>query len=302
MKKVSCFLILLWAATCFYLAPRIDNFSYKFTKSKGILERDVFFRTLGEAKDLISDLSYLKADEYYHGGMKHKDLQPHLCVFSEKEIQIGKYEVAHKEEHEDEYEEHKEETTEVPRCLREEIMKKEIERKKIPKFNILSRIGERLYIHQHRHLHGEEEREIIPWLYYSVKLNPHNIKAYVVGGYWIGTRLKKPDQALKFLNEGLKCNPEAWEIYSEIGNIYFYQKQDYQQAIKFFSKAVYFMTDNNSDKYDKSHAFTFLAASYDRTGNIDKAIEYYRKDVELFPTHRGFKRRLEELEEKRDKS
>ena len=293
MKKISCVLILLLAAICFYLVPRIDNFSYSFIKSKGILERDVFFRTLGEAKDLVSDLSYLKADEYYHGGVKHKDSQPHLCVFSEKEIQIGKQEVEH---------EHKEEETERPECLHEVIREKEIERKKISKFNILSRIGERLYIHQHRHLHGKEEREIIPWLYYSVKLNPHNVKAYVIGGYWIGSRLGRVDEALKFLNEGLKHNPDTWEIYSEVGSLYFHQKQDYQQAIKFFSKAVSFMTDDNSDEHDKSHAFTFLAASYDRTGNLDKAIEYYRKDVELFPKHRGFKRRLKELEEKREKS
>ena len=266
-------MILLWAVSAIYLVPAVDNFNYDFIRSKGIAERDIFFRTLGEAKALVSDLSYLKADEYYHGGVKHKDLEPHICPFRDKEAR--REELEHKYAHE-----------------------KKHKQGKFPGFNILPRIGGELFIHAVKHLHGEEEKEIMPWLYYSVKLNPHNVEAYVVGAYWVGCRLGKADEALKFLREGMKHNPDAWQIYSEAGSLYFHQKQNYIQAVKLYSKAESLMSDKNADKFDKSHVFTFLGASYEKIGRSDRALEYYRKDVNLFPSHRGLIKKIKKLEGK----
>ena len=273
MKKVVYSLTLIWTVGLINLVPRIDNFNYDFIRSKGIVERDVFFRTLGETKALVSDLTYLKADEYYHGGVKHKDLEPHICLFRDKEAR------REKPEHKHAYE-------------------KKHEQEKFPGFNILSRIGSELSIHTVKHLHGEEEKEIMPWLYYSVKLNPHNVEAYVVGAYWVGSRLGKVDEALKFLREGMKHNPDAWQIYSEAGSFYFHQKKNYIQAVKLYSKAESLMSEKNADEFDKSHVFTFLGASYEKTGKIDRALEYYRKDVDLFPSHRGLIKKIKKLEGK----
>ena len=273
MKKAVYSLTLIWTVSLINLVPRIDNFNYDFIRSKGIAEKDIFFRTLGEAKALVSDLSYLKADEYYHGGVKHKDLEPHICPFRDKN--------ARREEPEHKH-----------------ACKKKHGKEKFPGFNILPRIGGELSIHAVKHLHGEEEKEVMPWLYYSVKLNPHNVEAYVVGAYWVGCRLGKADEALKFLREGMKHNPDAWQIYSEAGGLYFHQKQNYIQAIKLYSKAESLMSDKNADKFDKSHTFTFLGASYEKIGKIDRALEYYRKDVNLFPSHRGLIKKIKKLEGK----
>jgi len=279
MKTKVYFFSLLWALSVLYLAPRIDGFNHDFIKSKGISERDIVFRTLGEAKNLVADLTYLKADEYYHGGVRHKNLEPHVCLLRDKEEQIGRKglvkDLPHLHKHADENEGETEKT-----CI----------------FNILPRIGGEISIHQHRHLHGEEEKEVVPWLYYSVKLNPHNIEAYVIGAYWVGSRLGKVDEALKFLREGMKYNPNAWQIYSEMGNLYFTEKQDYPQSIRFYSKAELLMNEENCDKFDMSHVLTFLGASYEKTGRADKAIEYYRKDLRLFPTHEGLIKRINNLE------
>ena len=279
MKTISYSLTLIWLACCVSFVPRIDNFSYDFIKSKGISEKDIIFRTLGAAKNLVSDISFLKADEYYHGGVKHKNLEPHPCLLYDQGV-LG--------------EEHHE-------CLGHEhnhkhIHKHEEEGRDIFKFNFLPRLGGKLCIHQARHLHGQEEKEIIPWLYYSVELNPHNVEAYVIGAYWVGSRLGKIEEALKFLREGIKNNPDNWRLYSEAGNLYFNEKKDYRRAIYYYLKAESLMNDENADRFDKSHIYILLGASYENMGEIDKAVRYYRKDTGIFPSHEGLKKKIKRLE------
>ncbi len=293
MKKIVCIVTLLWAGDAIFLGSMIGNFNYNFIMTKGISGRDFLFKTLGEAKNLISDISYLKADEYYHGGLKHKEckLGDNYSEPQAHGILAGREEKADElkddHEHDDECEEF------------EEFLETEYLKRKFSRFNILFRVGRAIPVHTHKHLYGNEERELIPWLYYAVKLNPHNIEAYVVGGYWVGSRLGRVDEALNFLMEGIRYNPNVWQIYSEIGNLYFHQKKDYQQAVKFYSKAASLIEfDQDADKYDKSHIFTFLGASYENIGRFDKALEYYRLDTALFPVHEGIAERIKKLEEK----
>ena len=142
------------------------------------------------------------------------------------------------------------------------------------------------------HLHGKEEQEILPWLYYSTRLNPENIDAYVTGSYWIGQRLNKPDEAIKFLREGLIHNPGSWEIYTQLGEVYFVNKKDYKKALFNFEKAYGLITDKNSDKFGKRELYSFLAASYENFGDIEKVLELYRKILALFPQDKAVQKKI----------
>lgn len=75
----------------------------------------------------------------------------------------------------------------------------------------------------HTHLgeddpHGEAgaEREILPWLKLSAKLDPNQIEPYTVAAYWL-RRTGKPAEGEAFLREGLRANPGQPILLFELG-------------------------------------------------------------------------------------
>lgn len=258
------FLVLLLIS----LVTPIDNYQYDFLLQKGIFEKDMLYKILGETRKLLSDYAHQKGDEYLHGGI--------VAIDKSKCEEIAHMSV------------HKEGSHEHPH-------KDDKETSGIPKLNILFRLGEIMHITEHIHLHGEEEKELLPWFHYAVRLDPENINAYVLGGYWIGRRLDKPDEAIKFLEEGLSHNPDSWQIYTQLGEIYFINKKDYKQALANLQKSCDLLTDGNSDKYNKREVYTFTAASYEKLGEIDRTIEFYKKMLDLFPHDKAILKKITSL-------
>src|SRR5437588_5679833 len=82
----------------------------------------------------------------------------------------------------------------------------------------IERFGRHFLITEHTHLEGGKEREILPWLKLSAELDPQRIDTYTVAAYWL-TRLNKPDDAEKFLREGLRNNPNSYELLFELGRL-----------------------------------------------------------------------------------
>lgn len=64
------------------------------------------------------------------------------------------------------------------------------------------------------------EREILPWLKFSAKLDPNKIETYTVAAYWL-RRTGGDVQAEAFLREGLRANPDSVEILFELGRCRF---------------------------------------------------------------------------------
>jgi len=260
LKKVNFLSAFICIAGILLISPHIDNYTYAYLSKKGVVEKDILFKTIGEAKILLSDISYITADIYFHGGRGKFFEEEEECVSHPGEPHEHAYKHIH-----------------------------------APKFNLLARLAEKLKFHEHRHLAGEEEKETLPWFYYAAKLNPHNIDAYVVGGYWAGSMLDRPDEGIRFLKEGLRHNRDSWRIYAEIGNLYFKMKEDYGKAIIYYEKAHSLITCKDADKYDRRTVLTFLAACYEKAGDNLKAINIYREILTDFPNNETLKQRIEDL-------
>jgi hypothetical protein len=84
----------------------------------------------------------------------------------------------------------------------------------------IDRFGRHFYPTVHTHLHGGDEREMLPWLQLSADLDPQAIDAYVTASYWLRTSLNKPGEAEHFLRQGQLANPDSFEIQLELGRIY----------------------------------------------------------------------------------
>jgi hypothetical protein len=86
----------------------------------------------------------------------------------------------------------------------------------------IERFGRHFYPTVHTHLHGGDEREMLPWLKLAAEMDPHELDPYLTASYWLRTSLNKPHEAEQFLRDGQRANPDSFEIELELGRVYFY--------------------------------------------------------------------------------
>lgn len=74
-----------------------------------------------------------------------------------------------------------------------------------------------------RHLEGEKAVELMPWLWASVKANPHNADAWTTAVYVADDVMRDPELAAAILAEAKAKNPESVEILCAEGR-HFYRR------------------------------------------------------------------------------
>jgi tetratricopeptide (TPR) repeat protein len=269
LKKWGLCVTFLWLVVLIFIAPRID--AYNQTSASVLPAHDMPFllKLLGEGKAILSNLSLLQADLYFHGGVGH---------FHEEHkegLAIGEREEGHEPgEH-------------------EHLHMHEEEHRKAKIYNILLRVSEEIGVTEHIHLQKEDEKEIIPWLYYSAKIDPHNVLAYTLTSYWLADRFDKVDEAFSFLRKGLLNNPESWEINLELGRLYFMHRKNYEAATRYLTRAWFFMQRVPHDKFEERQVLSLLALSFEALDQPEKALSIYQRLDKLFPG--AFEKKIEEL-------
>ncbi|MFH1791180.1 MAG: tetratricopeptide repeat protein [Candidatus Omnitrophota bacterium] len=256
-------IIVIAAFAVMTIAANVDAYRQHFLIDKGVysLDHDVMYRMFGEFRSFLSDMSYLEADVYFHGGMYHMHDEGEkncLTTLASDRQAPDSDETAHHHHH---HHHHAESAVSE---------------------NPLLRIGQAIDITEHRHLSGKDSKEVLPWIYYAVKLNPHNITAYDTGAYWLASRLGQPEKALDLLRDGINNNPESWALNRTAGVIYYDQK-DYRNAIKHLEQSVRLGEAEHYDKFDRRTVYVPLAECYDKTGSPDKALKLYERVLKDFP-------------------
>ncbi len=61
---------------------------------------------------------------------------------------------------------------------------------------------------------------MLPWLRLAADMDPQKIETYTVGAYFLREHLNRPREAEAFLREGLRHNPNSYEILFELGRLY----------------------------------------------------------------------------------
>src|ERR1041384_437540 len=96
--------------------------------------------------------------------------------------------------------------------------------------NWIDAVGRNFKVTKHTHLEHGREREILPWLKLSAEMDPHLIETYTVAAYWLANQLGKVTEAEDFLRQGLRENPDSYEILFALGRIYYNQYHDAARA------------------------------------------------------------------------
>ena len=141
-------------------------------------------------------------------------------------------------------------------------------------------------------------REIRPWLKLSAELDPQRIETYTVGAYWL-RQMKKQDEALQFLREGLRANPASCEILFELGCCY-EERNDPVLARNLWELALGRWREQAAgpaqpDRLLLAEMLTHLARLEVRANRRDKAISYLEVLKKISPTPQEIQKRIEEV-------
>jgi len=180
------------------LAPRIDGWSNR-DKSNNVIGM-----MFGDGRKLFANHFFTMADVYFHSGYYPSVFDRNAS--EQKEIIAASH--GKKESEEDE--------------------KKEIFFNQ-PK-DWVDAFGRNFRITQHTHLEHHDEREILPWLRLAADLDPQKIETFTVGAFFLREHLNRADQAEAFLREGLRNNPDSYEILFELGRLYQESYHDLNRA------------------------------------------------------------------------
>ena len=277
--KASPYLVLALVLTvCFTLAtglePRAATWSNR-SKSD-----NVFSVLFGDGRRLFANQFFTMADVYFHSGY-----YPSIFDLREegpKEIVAESH--GHTDSPEDE--------------IKEDFLGK-------PK-DWIDRFGRHFRITEHTHLEHMNEREILPWLRLAADMDPQKIETYTVGSYFMRMHLNRPREAEAFLREGLRNNPNSYEILFELGRLYNENDHDADRARNVWQLALrrWFATfkliprtRRKTNSILKKSPFTSPGSKRD-AGNYENAIRWFQAAQKVSPDPGALQQQIDEIKTK----
>lgn len=93
----------------------------------------------------------------------------------------------------------------------------------------------------HRHYDGEESyNELAPLLEITTVLDPHMLPAYQFGASFLAppppAGAGQPDRAIQLMEYGIAHNPDTWQLYYNLGFVYYTALRDYKKASDVFAQ------------------------------------------------------------------
>ncbi|MGH7952608.1 MAG: tetratricopeptide repeat protein [Limisphaerales bacterium] len=147
--------------------------------------------------------------------------------------------------------------------------------------------------------------EILPWLKLAADLNPQLIETYTVGAYFLRTSLNQPQKAEAFLREGLRNNPDSYQILLALGQIYYEDYHDTNRARNVWELAAKkWMQLNDGEKRKTENKLvleritTHLGKLEENAGNWQKAIGWFHAAQKVSETPGAIQRQIDEIKMK----
>lgn len=116
----------------------------------------------------------------------------------------------------------------------------------------------------------------------SAELNPNDIRTYTVSAYWLRQRMGKVAEAEQFLPEGLRENPNSYEIMYELGRIFAENKDDPDRARNLWQAALR-QWEKQEPQKPEPNTFLFiqiashLALLESKQGHYQQAVDYMQQ-------------------------
>ena len=253
------------------LALTADNWS---TRAKS---DNLFGMLFGDGRKLFANHFFTMADVYFHSGY-------YPSIFDKNAEEQKEIIAASHGKKESEEDEKNEDFLGKPR-------------------DWIDAFGRNFRITQHTHLEHHDEREILPWLRLAADLDPQKTETYTVGAFFLREHLNRPDQAEAFLREGLRNNPDSYEILFELGRVYHDGYHDFDRARNVWQLGVKkFLTQPARKQKDDKLIFEELVVSLahleDEAGNYGPAIDWFRTAQKVSPAPDALQQQIDGIRKK----
>lgn len=110
----------------------------------------------------------------------------------------------------------------------------------------------------HVHMTAQHETQILPLFWLTAKADPANVQNWAVGGYWL-MRVKMTNEAVRFLEDGLRHNPDSRELMLELG-VTLYQVHA-SDAVPRITNLLWSALNGLTERIDRRRAYTYLGAT-----------------------------------------
>ncbi|MCU0771213.1 MAG: hypothetical protein MUE94_05505 [Verrucomicrobia bacterium] len=166
----------------------------------------------------------------------------------------------------------------------------------------IARLAARFEPDRHVHLEGDEDKEMLPWVKLAVEMDPHNVDAYAVGGYWL-REMGKTREAEAFLREAQRNNPDSCEIYFELGRLTELTTQDWGKAGRLYRLALVKWQAANAklEKPDLIALAQILGRSakvHEAQGEYEAALQDYTLLKRVSPSPEAVQRLIDQLQKR----
>lgn len=264
------------------LVPR-----FRDLESRRHQSNDFFSLLLGDSRRMFANSFFVKADAYYHSGYyptifdnKAAFLTPHVAEDTGAVNSNN----------------HGEETDFMG-----------------PPRDWLDAFGRHFIPNRHTHLDeggpaddlsdSSEVREILPWLKLSARLDPDNVTTYTVTAYWLRSRMHQDKEAEQVLREGLRHNPESYDILFELGRLYDESHHDPSRARNVWELAVRYWLklppeEEKENKLIFEQITTHLGTLEENAGNYSQALNWFEAAQKVSLTPQDIQKRIDEVESK----
>jgi tetratricopeptide (TPR) repeat protein len=171
------------------------------------------------------------------------------------------------------------------------------------KWDLWSRLNRGVHPSEHRHLSGvREEKEIIPWIWAAAAADPHNTAAYSVGAYWLSRRLGKIDEGLRFIEEGIRRNPQSCELEFCRGDVLLQTeparpgvaREAFQAALRKWMPEQF--EDADDGRLFRRNALIYVGTLSRMAGDRAAARACFGEVLEMFPGQATATRHLREMD------
>jgi tetratricopeptide (TPR) repeat protein len=284
----SPFLILsLLFAICLSLGSALQNWYQQWSGARNN-SANILNALIGDSRQMFANHFFAKADAYFHSGY-------YPTIFDTQKKEDKSHLSGEHDEHHEEGTNHVEDAGEEASNFLGE-----------PK-DWIDRFSRNFFSSHHSHLEKNgDEREILPWLRLSAELDPQMVETYVTASYWL-RNLGKIDEAEHFLREGMRANPDSYEIYFELGRIYDEDRHEPKMARNLWEVALRKWNadqkkmqavdpDAKPDYLVYNEITGRLAKVEQEQGNLKEAIRYLELLKKQSPAPDEIQKQIEELQ------
>jgi tetratricopeptide (TPR) repeat protein len=276
---------------CFSMAARLDS---SLATSSTTPRNNALNVLMGDSRRLFAAHVFSKADAYFHTGY-------YPSIFDQVKENAGEshIEEASREDQRDEPEAEGEGHVHDENCGHHEEESDFLGKPK----NWIDAFGRNFYPSKHMHIEEADEREVLPWLKLAADLDPQKIETYLVGSYTLRKRLGKVAEAEQFLRDGLRVNPDSYDILIELGKI---QNEHYHEAAR--ARNLWELAlrkwqqqqhaGRKPDEFALAQLLGQLSTLEEAEGNYTKAVEYLTFLKQISPSKGTLEERISELRAK----